>query len=506
MTLINSEKHLVDHPQDFQKKCNLSQWLVSLVLGCFNVNLGILFAIPGIAIGGLMDEREAFHITSFEASWFGSLPFIVITLGSIIAGFLQELMGRKGTLLLSHGPAIIGLVLLYLSNTVPILYLSAITVGFCAAFSQATLMSYSGEVFQPQLRGTLSSVQGVFFNIGYIVVCLFGAIFNWRTVVLICTIWPILTFFMTLWIPESPFWLAQKEKFNKGKAALCFLRGWTIEETILDEWNTILVNTNMKNNNSIPIKYETINQNKSETHIILPLEQKSNSLEKVKGFFSPEVQKPLLLLMIYFVSAICCCLLPTKAFLVALMNEMNISFDPYVFMFISAVLQFIGAAGFSAILNRFGKRFLTNIGFVGSVLTCFALGIYSMFEINITWLVILLFSMNSFIATFGILTIPWILVSEIFPLHYRGVASGITGALCNISMFTSIKTFVNIKLLLGISGSFILYGAIGLIGAIYLYINLPETEGKTLEEIETFFQKKSNKQEFKNKIGQELDV
>ena len=75
----------------------------------------------------------------------------------------------------------------------------------------------------------------------------------------------------------------------------------------------------------------------------------------------------------------------------------------------------------------------------------------------------------------------------------RHVATGITGAVYYISIFIYIKTYYYLERLLRIEGIFILYGIIGYIGTIYLWIYMPETEGKSLTEVGELFAKDSRR-------------
>lgn len=69
----------------------------------------------------------------------------------------------------------------------------------------------------------------------------------------------------------------------------------------------------------------------------------------------------------------------------------------------------------------------------------------------------------------------------------RGIASGLTAALAFLMTFIFTKSFLTMQAWCTLPGLFIVYGAITLIGTLYLYACMPETENKTLQEIEKFF-------------------
>jgi len=76
------------------------------------------------------------------------------------------------------------------------------------------------------------------------------------------------------------------------------------------------------------------------------------------------------------------------------------------------------------------------------------------------------------------------LTSEVFPFKGRGVASGVTAAASYIFGFVVTKTYLNFHDWLSLPGLFGLYGLCSLLGCAYFYYFIPETENKSLEDIE----------------------
>lgn len=76
------------------------------------------------------------------------------------------------------------------------------------------------------------------------------------------------------------------------------------------------------------------------------------------------------------------------------------------------------------------------------------------------------------------------LLSEVFPFRGRGVASGVAAAFAYIIGFVITKTYLDLHNLVSLPGVFGLYGIISILGCVYFYYFIPETEGKSLEEVE----------------------
>jgi SP family facilitated glucose transporter-like MFS transporter 8 len=112
---------------------------------------------------------------------------------------------------------------------------------------------------------------------------------------------------------------------------------------------------------------------------------------------------------------------------------------------------------------------------------------------KISWVAILslvLFNL-SFALAWG--PVPWLLMSEIFPLRARGIASSIS-TLFNWSLaFTVTKTFVNFQTALTPPGTYWLYAGVSFLAFLFVIFFVPETKGKSLEEIERLFDGRNRK-------------
>ena len=87
----------------------------------------------------------------------------------------------------------------------------------------------------------------------------------------------------------------------------------------------------------------------------------------------------------------------------------------------------------------------------------------------------------------GWIPVPWLIMSEIFPTRVRGVACGINAQVNRFSVFLVVKTFPQLKSDFHIYGAYFFYGGICLLAAVVVFFFLPETKGRTLEEIEELF-------------------
>lgn len=88
----------------------------------------------------------------------------------------------------------------------------------------------------------------------------------------------------------------------------------------------------------------------------------------------------------------------------------------------------------------------------------------------------------------GLLSIPWTIIAELFPIEIRGVAHSIVYSIANVIMFIAIQSYYNLNRLFGgSSGLQYFFAIVSLGGLIYSYVFLPETHKKKLSEIENYF-------------------
>ncbi|XP_054266805.1 facilitated trehalose transporter Tret1-like isoform X2 [Macrosteles quadrilineatus] len=461
-----------------------AQVLATMAFECLMFNVGIIIGMPVIVIGALRLPGSDFSLTDDEASWFAGLIFIAQPLGSVVSGFLQDQLGRKLCMMVVNIPQLMAWVALHYATSATTLFVSVATMGLSLGFMEAPVLSYIGEISEPRLRGVLSSLGGIFFNFGLVVSAFIGASTDWRTMMLWSALSPILAFLALSLVPDSPAWLVTKGRVKDAEKAFQWLRGWVSPEMVKEELDTLISYVRNSGQASTRVlnllEYQVVATEEGTT----PSHATKSQLEI---FLHPSVQRPLRLIVTFFFITSCTSLTAMKPFFVEFLTSLNLPIRPNMVIFLGTGLVFLGAITSTLLMRRVGKRGLTFSSLGLGVVCCFGLGLYLIFNLHVPWLVITLVCLMNFAATLGMLPVPWILISEVFPLKGRGVASGVSAAIGYLLMFIIIKTYFNVVYLIGESGALFLYGTVGLLGIVYLYFNLPETEGVPLQEIEKIF-------------------
>ncbi|XP_030373716.1 facilitated trehalose transporter Tret1 isoform X2 [Scaptodrosophila lebanonensis] len=110
----------------------------------------------------------------------------------------------------------------------------------------------------------------------------------------------------------------------------------------------------------------------------------------------------------------------------------------------------------------------------------------------LVWLPLILLLLSAFFSHLGIRMIPWVLIGEVFPAEIRNSASGFAGGVGYVFGFLANKLFLVMLAALTLPGTFLFYSCVAFVGTVVLYYTLPETEGRTLGEIEAHFSKKTD--------------
>ena len=159
------------------------------------------------------------------------------------------------------------------------------------------------------------------------------------------------------------------------------------------------------------------------------------------------------------------------------------------------VIQFLATIVSIVLVDRGGRRFLLGVSGLGMGLSCLTMGAYFMIDDpagELSWLAVSSVSVYIVGFSFGWGPCVWLLMSEIFPVKARGTASGLCVLVNWSCSFVVTKMFSSMISLLTEVGTFWFFGCVAFLSMAFVYFIIPETKGKTLEEIEAYFQGKNS--------------
>ncbi|XP_066997593.2 facilitated trehalose transporter Tret1-2 homolog [Anabrus simplex] len=451
---------------------SLKQVMTSLIANLGTINTGLVFGFSAVALPQLKNPDSSSLVLGLsEASWFASMSSISTPIGCLLSGWLMDRIGRKKTLIVTELPLIIGWLLICSAVNIEMLYIGRLFVGFGSGMVGAPARVYTSEVTQPHLRGMLSALASVGVSLGVLIEYTFGSFLSWSLLAGINTIIPILSCVLISLMPETPNWLLSKGRTEDARIALNRCRGGACN---VDKELNKLVGFVTDNN----------------------IVQLSGWKDTWKALVKPSSLKPFGILFTYFLIYQFSGVNSITFYAVDVFEESGTALDKNFATILLGIIRLVSTIIACVLLRRCGRRPLTMISGIGCGITMLGLGSYMYAaenwkatgqEVILTWIPLALIFLFIIASTLGYLVVPWVMIGEVYPTQVRGIAGGCTTFIGHFFVFLVVKTFPLFQELMSNHGTFWLYGAISLTGSIFFYLCLPETKGRSLQEIEDYF-------------------
>ncbi|XP_032522237.1 facilitated trehalose transporter Tret1-like [Danaus plexippus] len=458
-------------------------------------DLGMAINFSTIIIPALLDSKGEISFDESQASWFGSISFLAQPIGAIVSGPLVDYVGRKKANFLVNIPMIAAWLLMYFAWNLPSLFTANALLGISSGIMEAPINSYVGEISEPSIRGALCTLTQFFSSFGILVMYFLGTFMQWRNAALMCLIAPIASMITVAFSPETPVWLLTRNREKEALKSLCTLRGWTTPDNVKEEFTDLL-------DYSKKLQQCVICCNTNQDCKSCPHESMNWFIRRVLKIryviMCKETLRPLTLVVMYFLFFVMSGLTPIRPNLVNVCGAFGMAQDSKQVVLFVGVITFLVCFLIIGLIKILGKRKLVISSMLGSAISCLLLSTYAAkvldesvssyhpetFPEKTSLTPLILFY---FMTIFTGLGIPWVLLGELFPFRSRATAQGLSAASFYVFSFLGSKTFINLENSVKLWGTFATYAAFGFAGTIYLYFFLPETEGKSLQEIENYY-------------------
>jgi len=437
---------------------------------------GLLFGYDWVVIGGAKPFYERFFQLDSPSleGWAMSCAIIGCLAGAVSSGPLGTRFGRKRLLTLaavvfatsSLGTALAEHFIAFVAWRM----LGGYAIGLASGISPM----YIAEISPAHLRGRLVSLNQLAIVSGILLAQLVNWLiarpvppgataheillswngqWGWRWMFGITAIPSFLFLVATFFVPESPRWLAAKGRKQQAFRVLRRLGSEDYAQKVMDDFAAA---------------------SKAQP-------QRSAWRE----LCAPSMRKALLLGVLLAILQQWCGInvifnYAQEIFAAAGYQVSDILFNIVVTGAVNVICTLIALAA----IDRYGRRFLLLIGVTGLTLTYTLLGIFYRLHVKGMPMLALVLAAIAFYAV-SLAPAVWVVISEIFPNRIRSSAMSLAVTSLWAACFLLTYTFPSLNAALGAGGTFLTYAAICLAGLLFLYLRLPETRNKTLEEIET---------------------
>ncbi|XP_021920861.1 facilitated trehalose transporter Tret1-like isoform X3 [Zootermopsis nevadensis] len=427
-----------------------------------------------------MREKDTFSLTEEQISWFSSINLICVPLGCLVSGAITQPLGRKRAMIMVNFPFIVAWILFHYSVNVGMLYASLVLTGFGGGIMEAPVLTYVAEITQPHLRGMLSATSSTCVILGILIQFLMGTVLAWRTIAAINVIFPLVAIIAICFVPESPYWLIGHGRVADAEKSLCWLRGWVEPHEVQHELMQLVSSISAKN--------------LSNKHCA-PSVSSRPSCYSWRNYAKRTFVQPYCLVSAGFFFGHFAGMTTLQTYAVSIFAALGAPIDKYVATLYLGVVELAGALICVILVHWAGKRPLTFVSTVGNGLCYIVVAAYAYFyssRNSYEWLPLTFLIASAFLSHVGIRLLPWILIGEVFPSEIRSVASGASGSVGYIFGFAANKTYFYMLNSMTLPGTFWFYGVVSLVGSVWFYFFLPETEGRTLLEIQEHFEGSRN--------------
>jgi SP family galactose:H+ symporter-like MFS transporter len=421
---------------------------------------GLLFGYDlGVMAGAMLFIKEEFSLSAEWQEAIVSSLLVGCLVGASFAGVLADALGRRKALRIAAAGFVLGAIGTSLAPSIIWLIGFWGLAGVFVGVVSLCVPLYISEIAPAHLRGKLVSANQFAIALGiflaFLVDYLLSGSDTWRWMIGVGAIPAILFAVGLIFVPESPRWLASHGFTEQAKQVLRHFLG--------------------------------------QENVAPDLAEITHSLSQQKGHWSellgPQIRPAMILGIVLAIAQQITGINTVIYYAPTLFKAAGFSSNS------AAILASVGVGAVNLIMtvvaivliDRLGRRPLLLISLAGMVLSLLVLGIGFELpaELDRRHLITIL-SLTFFVGSFaiGMGPIVWLVLSEIYPLRLRGRAMSLGTAANWAFNLIMASTFLTLIRTMGKAETFWLYGLISAAAWIFVFFKLPETKGRTLEDIE----------------------
>lgn len=433
---------------------------------------GLLFGFDtGVISGALPFLKEYWQLSDADVEWITTTVLLGAIAGAIVSGRLADRLGRKKMIIINAIIFLVGACCCAYATSINMLIVMRILIGFAIGITSFVVPMYIAEVSPMRKRGALVTLNQLMITIGILLSYITDYWLSddknpesWRWMFAVGFIPALVLLTGMSFLPETPRWLISKGRWQEGEKVLFALEDADMVQLTLA---------------SLKEDIETEKANSAGARDILKPWLRPALIITVGIFFFQQFSG--VNTIIYYSPII---------FQMAGIVSNSASIVPAIIIgSVNVMACFVSVL----LLDKVGRRKLYMTGICGMIPSLAVLGLCFHFKAylgaSLPYFAVLSIVCYIIFIAISLAPLGWLLISEIFPLNVRGVGMSI-GSLSHWA-FNAVIAFTFLKLInsLGIAGTFWLYAFVCIAGAVWGYYFIPETKGKSLEEIERHWQR-----------------
>ncbi|CAH0771318.1 unnamed protein product [Bemisia tabaci] len=459
--------------EEEDEEVSWSCWLKTMLCG-YGAMMVFIFngtteGQSAVLLPQLKQKDSLIPVTAEEETWIASLGILLSPVSSLLIGTIVDVFGRKLGLLSFHICMGLGFGIIAFATEVWHIYAGRCICGFALGLEVVAVV-YLAETCTKKQRSVLLAFISAAFVIGVLLAYVVGGYLPWNIASAILSLMCFLNFLIQLLAPESPAWLYKRGRPDASTRSLQKLG---------------------RSPEGIARELE-----------MLRLSSKEQSEKfQLRVFLEPTVWKPFLILSFYHFLQAATGVYHFMYYTLDFIERLGTTYDPLTVSLILSVIRVVINATLGMwITARMSRRLATVISSVGMCASLIGMGVWEhvyrdtpVGARNYEWFPIVLLNLYIIFGIIGVTTLPWLMSGEVFPLRVRGSMSGAVFVVATGSMFVFIKSYDWSIEALGMSGLLFTFAAMSFLGIFLGAFFLPETQNKTLYEIERGFMSKSKR-------------
>ncbi|XP_046415352.1 facilitated trehalose transporter Tret1-like [Neodiprion fabricii] len=416
----------------------------------------------------LTSQDSPLPITSDEASWVASLLNFGRLIGAVPGAVSVHYFGSKRTLFLNGFSLIVGCVCTIVADSVIWLYVARLISGLCLGMSYSSFPLYLGEISSPATRGALVTLASTGLSVGVLAGNVVGAYVS-MTVFAYITLVPTTVFMLLfLWMPESPHYFIRLDKIEEARKSIARYHPGVNVEVELKSLQDFI-------------------------HAI----QSRTFADKLREFNVPANRKAGIIVVLLYVFMQLSGVNSVLFYLEIILTKGRLTIiSPAKMVIIGGATAIFGGLTTVYLAAKCGRKTLLIASCVGVAVSLVILGtdfalLGSGFDsAQLQWTLVSSVIIYHVFVYMGLCPVPNIVLSELFAPNIKNMAACFASISVGLFAFISTKVYQPLVNIMGEAYVFWMHAAFMVMVIIFTLTAMPETKGKSLQEIQAILHKK----------------